>query len=335
MANGSSETGDQQTKTISRQNSKDSPPKESSRNRTRPTYLLRGLSGLKSLRVLVLKEADFFASEGQLRNTLFDDESLLAIFRSCGTNLEALTICVGLRRNSPTYHRCEFESRDNAVEVNRILASVFAEDQLEDEIVPKTGTRRQSLLEASRSSSFSSSFEKPYPPPPMTRNQRSSSLSFNVKTKPAFTRNVSIFGDMFEAQEEEEDSPNECSDGEQNSLDSGVSDLGCSQEINRDSSKPSEPSSVTDCCLATLHLHLPKLRILQLRGVRLGLKSMDSIASLKSLELLRLDSISFNGTGARDAFTDFIGRLTNSGNSSTSLPANPKTNIRITNIPLV
>ena len=332
-------------------------------------HLLRGLSGLRSLRVLVLKETDYFDGEDRVRTSglytspLLDDHSLLEIFRAC-SHLEALTLATALRRNAPDYHRCEFESRENAAEVNRVLAAIFAEDQLVDQIVPKTGgqTRRQSLLLASTSSSsssFSASFDNG------VSGSRNRALSRKLAKRPPFTRSVSIFGDMFEeggrqnhpssnstaedgsASNEDDDSSDDCNSEGQTSLDSGVGvDLGGGggggqqDSGNSSSSSSSSSSAVTDCCLATLHLHLPRLRLLQLRGVRLGRPSMDAIASLSRLELLRLDSISFAEEEARDFFTEFISRLTAEGGGGGGGDGNGnggpnKTNIRITNIPLV
>lgn len=323
-------------------------------------HLLRGLSGLRSLRVLVLKETDYFDGEDRVRSGLYtspllDDHSLLEIFRAC-SHLEALTLATALRRNAPDYHRCEFESRENAAEVNRVLAAIFAEDQLVDQIVPKTGgqTRRQSLLLASTSSSSSSlaaSFDNG------VSGSRNRALSRKLAKRPPFTRSVSIFGDMFEeggrqnhssnstaedgsASNEDDDSSDDCNSEGQTSLDSGVGvDLGGGGGGQQDhsSSSSSSSSAVTDCCLATLHLHLPRLRLLQLRGVRLGRPSMDAIASLSRLELLRLDSISFAEEEARDFFTEFISRLTaeGSGGGDGGDGGPSKTNIRITNIPLV
>ena len=326
-------------------------------------HLLRGLSGLRSLRVLVLKETDYFDGEDRVRSghtSLLDDHSLLEIFRAC-SHLEALTLATALRRNGPDYHRCEFESRENAAEVNRVLSAIFAEDQLVDQIVPKTGgqTRRQSLLLASTSSSsssFSASFDNG------VSGSRNRALSRKLAKRPPFTRSVSIFGDMFEeggslqnsstaedgsASNEDddggegEDSSDDCNSEGQTSLDSGVGvDLGGGGgQQDHSSSSSSSSSAVTDCCLATLHLHLPRLRLLQLRGVRLGRPSMDAIASLSRLELLRLDSISFAEEEARDFFTEFISRLTaegGGGGGGDGGDGGPnKTNIRITNIPLV
>ncbi len=241
--------------------------------------------------------------------------------------------------------------------MNRVLAAIFAEDQLVDQIVPKTGgqTRRQSLLLASTSSSsssFSASFDNG------VSGSRNRALSRKLAKRPPFTRSVSIFGDMFEegqdnstvedgsasnedGDNDDENSSDDCNSEGQTSLDSGVGvDLGGGgggQQDHSSSSSSSSSSAVTDCCLATLHLHLPRLRLLQLRGVRLGRPSMDAIASLSRLELLRLDSISFAEEEARDFFTEFISRLTaEGGGGGDGGDGGPnKTNIRITNIPLV
>ncbi|KAJ6221965.1 hypothetical protein RDWZM_000510 [Blomia tropicalis] len=125
---------------------------------------------------------------------------------------------------------------------------------------------------------------------------------------PAFDRSESMFGDMFE---EPSDSDYE------RSMDSGIDDLHC-------------PHTVSDGCLASINVCLPRLRILQLRGVRLGFKSMEAIANLRRLECLRLDSITFNHNDSEtgEHFTEFISQMT-SGNLRN------KTNIRITNFPLL
>lgn len=123
--------------------------------------------------------------------------------------------------------------------------------------------------------------------------------------KSAFHRSESIFGAMFECESDEY---------EEHSLDSGISDS-------------HHPHTVSDACLASLDTHLPKLRILQLRGVRLGLKSMEAISRLRLLEYLRLDAITFEPL-AKEYFSEFIGKMALSNLMS-------KTNIRITNIPLL
>lgn len=145
-------------------------------------------------------------------------------------------------------------------------------------------------------------------------NKPSPSRSSGLKTArdvrlgkkiPTFDRSESMFGDMFEGDSDQEQS-----------LDSGISEL-------------QYPHIISDSCLASVDTHLPKLRILQLRGIRLGLKSMEAIVNLKKLQCLRLDSISFNRneSDVNDHFTEFISQMATANLKS-------KTNIRITNIPL-
>lgn len=211
--------------------------------------LIRGLSQLKYLRVLNLKEVDYYDSE--IRCSLFDDKSLLEIFRSC-SRLEMITLSCALPRSKRNYKPYPFDDRQHNIEINQIL------NRLRRTTFHMMGSKARS---------------------------RVSSMSANSDL------NDNLLGVIFESDAE--------SDAE--SVDSGISDI-------------QQPHRISEHSLAKIDIYLPRLTILQLRGVRVGVAFFEAIANLPKLQYVRLDSISFN-TGEYQQCLKFLStkRLAKSG----------------------
>lgn len=228
--------------------------------------LIQGISLLKNLRVLILKEDDYFDTEE--RCSLFDDKSLLSIIESC-RHIIKLDIETTLRCNGPNYCRQGLNHcRTNVDDINHVLNDHFTSEQ----------QYRANELQPSQSAI--SLFQK-------------LNSGDQITTKPIASS-----------------PPASVLDAKQQSTSTTTTKL---------------VHSITDLSLSQLDAHLPGLKILKLRGVRLGPPTLASISKLKKLKFLGLDSIQFTKDVDMNRVALFSQRLQSKHQSSVI--------IRITNIP--
>ncbi|OTF71247.1 hypothetical protein BLA29_003961 [Euroglyphus maynei] len=104
------------------------------------------------------------------------------------------------------------------------------------------------------------------------------------------------------------------------------------------------PKSISDHSLSTLDQYLPDLRILKLRGVCIGQRSLLAIQNLKHLQFLRLDSLRFNRnekSSIKESFSELMRTLTSDMQQLSSYEhcqrqhRQNRTSIHLTNIPLI
>lgn len=88
----------------------------------RHVRLLDGLAALPNLQVLILREEDYFDKEDHC--SVFEDVSMLKILRSC-PKLAMLSIACATRCNKSCYHKYDFDTKKNSLEVNHILNKHF------------------------------------------------------------------------------------------------------------------------------------------------------------------------------------------------------------------
>lgn len=180
---------------------------------------ISGLHLLANLRVLILKENDYFETNESQHFSLFDDNSLLKIFQHCN-RLIMLSISATLCCNKINYARYNMNRKHDDQKINRILNEYFSTEYHLDQ--------RDTSVEQNHSDN----------------NEQTNKLCGN-------------------------------------------------KEIYKTPNVEYPAHAVTDWSLKTLSHYLPKLRILQLRGICMGQSTLESISMLQYLQFLRLDSIQF------------------------------------------
>lgn len=269
--------------------------------------LISGLHRLVNLRVLILKEKDYFDDnyhndeESTISNSnrcrsLFDDFSMLKIFKGC-SKLIMLSISSSLCCNRNDYARYTMNRKQDDQNINRILNRCFRKQQMVDE--------DGNIFDCD-----------------IYDDEAINHSSHHMKND-----NDSIDGCRSTLKE---------LIAEQN-LDSGF-DNNNDQSI---SVSKLVPNSISDHSLSTLDQYLPNLRILRLRGVRIGQRSLLAIQNLERLQFLRLDSIRFNRnekSSIKESFSELMRTLTSDmyqSDEQYQQNRQHRTSIHLTNIPLI
>lgn len=223
---------------------------------------ISALHHLKNLRVLILKERDYFGDEP--RCSLFDDGSLIKIFQHC-PQLMMLSLSCTLRRDQNSYAIADCDRKqDHHRTINQILNGYFRkqsirkeEERIENGSEGKLDRRCNAI-------------------------ERLKSLNISID--------------------------NRCS------------------------------HTITDHSLSLIDRFEPMIQILELRGVRIGSRTFDSISKLNKLKFLRIDSIQLNDGDEeffKNSFETLLHELSfESDSSELSHSQRIKPIIHFTNIPL-
>nr|XP_027201164.1 hybrid signal transduction histidine kinase M-like [Dermatophagoides pteronyssinus] len=256
--------------------------------------LISGLHHLVNLRVLILKEKDYFdenhnddheddgfltINQSQQYRSLFDDFSLLKIFKNC-SKLIMLSISSSLCCNRRDYAHYTMNRKQDDYTINRILNRCFSQLQ-KQQIIDEDGNNCDCDIPINHSSHHMNNNKNVY-----DSNDNNNYSNIIVSSKLS-------------------------------------------------------PTSISDHSLSTLNQYLPDLRILRLRGVCIGQRSLLAIQNLKRLQFLRLDSIRFNRqekSSIKESFSELMQTLTSDmyqSNEHCKQHRQHRTSIHLTNIPMI